>query len=399
MAVHIHSDDLFSQKFYWINKLSGELPETNLMLDYIRPLFSSHQSKSLRFDLSNDLSQQIINIANNSYFSIYLIIVSALNILLQRYTRNNDVIVGIPVYDQIGINSVNSKVIALRNQVKPGISFKDLLLEVKEATIAAYTHQNYDFDELIKILEIPISPSRCPIFDIVILLENIHSKNNLEQLKNDITIAFLVDGESISINIEYKENLFKHENIKLMSRCYTNILDNIIKDCNIKISDLLLLQKNEENQLLKDFNNNTQKYPVNQTINQLFEKQVSQTPNNIAVIHQETKLTYRELNQKANQLARLLRKLGVAKREFVGIFKDRDINFLIAILAIYKAGGAYVPIDSTYPPNRIQYMLSNSEVRFLLTDYPLLNNLSGLVGDCSQLSSIICLDNVTTKNM
>ncbi|MFB2772377.1 amino acid adenylation domain-containing protein [Pelatocladus sp. BLCC-F211] len=402
MAVHIHSNDLFSQKIYWINKLSGELPETNLMLDYIRPLFPSYQNKSFRFNLSNNLSQQIINLANGSYFSIYLILVSILNILLQKYTRNNDVIVGIPVYDQIGIDSIdsiNSKVIPLRNQVKTELSFKDFLLQVKDATIAAYSHQDYNFDELIKLLDIPTSPNRCSMFDIVILLENIHNKNNLERFKNDITIYFALDGKSISANIEYKEHLFRDDNIKLMSRCYTNILENIINNYNVKISEILFLKEFEQNQLLKEFNNNTQEYPVSQTINQLFEKQVSQTPNNIAVIHQESKLTYRELNQKANQLAGLLRKLGVTKGEFVGIFKDRDINFLIAILAIYKAGGAYVPIDSTYPANRTQYMLFNSEVRFLLTDSPLLENLSGLVGDCSQLSSIICLDNVTIENI
>ncbi|MCP6760239.1 MAG: amino acid adenylation domain-containing protein [Fischerella sp. CENA71] len=399
MAVHIHSKNLFSQKIYWLNKLSGELPKTNLILDYIRPLFSSHQNKSFRFNLSNDLSQQIINLANGSYFSIYLIVVSALNILLQKYTRNNDIIVGIPVYNKIEIDSINSKVIPLRNQVTPQLSLKDFLLQVKDATIAAYTHQNYNFDELIKLLEIPTFPNRCPIFDIVILLENIHCKNNLEHLKNDITISFSVNDESISANIEYKEDLFHYDNIKLMSRCYINIIENIINNSNIKISDIMFLKDLEQNKLLKDFNNNIQEYPVNQTINQLFEKQVSQTPHNISVIHKKSKLTYRELNQKANQIARLLRKLGVGKGEFIGIFKDRDINFLIAIIAIYKAGGAYVPIDSTYPPSRIKYMLSNSEVRFLLTDYPLLDNLSGLVGNCSQLSSIICLDNVTTENI
>ncbi|MGJ5676048.1 MAG: non-ribosomal peptide synthetase [Nostochopsis sp.] len=394
MAVHIHSNDLLSQKIYWINKLSGELPETNLMLDYVRPLLSSGKNKSIRFDLSNDLSQKILKLANASYFSVYLILVSVLNILLQKHTRNNDVIIGIPRYSKINIDYLNSKVIPLRNQVIPQLSFKDFLLQVKDATIAAYTHQDYDFDELIKLLEIPTIPNRCPFFDIVILLENIHTQNNLNQLKNDIAISFFIEGESISGNIEYKEYLFQDDSIKLMNRCYINVLESIIDDINVRISDILFLKDCEKSKLLKEFNNKTEEYPVYQTINKLFENQVSQTPNNIAVIHQKTKLTYQELNQKANQLARLLRKLGVGKGEFVGIFKDRDINFLIAILAIYKAGGAYVPIDSTYPPNRIEYMLSNSEVRFLLTDYPLLGVLSDLVEGCSQLSSIVCLDNV-----
>ncbi|MHC5762862.1 condensation domain-containing protein, partial [Nostoc sp.] len=160
MGIHLQSNDSFSEKVYWINKLSGELPETNLMLDYVRPLFSSGKKKSLSFDLSNDLSQTIIKLAKGSYFSIYLILVSALNILLQKYTRNNDVVVGIPVYETIGINCVNTKVIPLRTQVTPRLSFKDFLFQVKDATIAAYSHQNYNFDELIDLLELPTSLNR-----------------------------------------------------------------------------------------------------------------------------------------------------------------------------------------------------------------------------------------------
>ncbi|NDJ21062.1 amino acid adenylation domain-containing protein [Nostoc sp. B(2019)] len=397
MGIYL-SNDLFSQKVYWINKLSGELPETNLMLDYVRPSLSSGKNKSLSFDLSNDLSQAIIKLAKSSDFSIYLILVSAFNILLQKYTRNNDVVVGIPIYEDIGIDCVNTKVIPLRTQVTPQLSFRDLLFQVKDAAIAAYTHQNYNFDELIDLLELPTSPNRHPIFDIVVCLENIHLKSNLNQLNNDITISFTVNGENISADIDYKQDLFQDENIKLMGRYYTNVLENVINNVNTKILDTVFLKEFDKQQILKQFNNNIKKYPVEQTINSLFENQVSQTPNNIAVIHQQTKLTYQQLNQKANQLAGILRKLGVAKGEFVGIFKDRDINFLIAILAIYKAGGAYVPIDSTYPPNRIKYMLSNSEVRFLLTDFSLFNVLSELVEGCSQLSSVICLDSIAHEN-
>ncbi|MEH1955403.1 MAG: amino acid adenylation domain-containing protein [Nostoc sp.] len=394
MGIHLQSNDSFSEKVYWINKLSGELPETNLMLDYVRPLFSSGKKKSLSFDLSNDLSQTIIKLAKGSYFSIYLILVSALNILLQKYTRNNDVVVGIPVYETIGINCVNTKVIPLRTQVTPRLSFKDFLFQVKDATIAAYSHQNYNFDELIDLLELPTSLNRCPIFDIVVCLENIHNKSPLNQLNNDITISFKVDCGSISADIEYKEHLFQDENIKFLSRYYSNILECCINQVNTKISEIVFLKDFDQHQILTEFNYKTKQYPVTQTINQLFETQVSQTPNNIAVIHQQTQLTYQELNHQANQLAELLRKLGVTQGDFVGIFKDRDMNFLIAILAIYKAGGAYVPIDSTYPPNRIKYMLSNSEVRFLLTDFSLLNVLSDLVEGCSELSSIICLDSI-----
>ncbi|MUG94913.1 amino acid adenylation domain-containing protein [Scytonema sp. UIC 10036] len=399
MNINLRPDNFLNQKIYWINKLSEELPETNLILDFIRPSLSNTKNKSLNFDLSYDLSQAIMKLAKGSYFSMYLILVSALNILLQKYTQNNDVIVGIPIYDEIGTSDLSSKVIPLRIQVTPEISFKDFLFQIKDAVIGAYSHQNYYFDELINLLKIPTSPNRCSLFDIVVLLENIHKKNNLIHLNNDITFYFLINDENISANIEYSEHLFQDETIQLISRYYTNVIESIINNVDTKISDIILLKDSEQYHLLKQFNDNTKEYPIEQTINKLFEQQVDQTPNNIAVVHRQTKLTYQELNEKANQLAIMLRQLGLGKGEFVGIFKDRDINFLIAILGIYKAGGAYVPIDSTYPSNRIEYMLSNSEVKFLLTDTSLLTVLTDLIDNCLQLKSIICLDGVIPEGI
>ncbi|MDZ8261476.1 amino acid adenylation domain-containing protein [Nostoc sp. ChiQUE01b] len=399
--MHLRKNKVFSQKIYWINKLSGELPETNLILDYIRPSLSSTKNKSINFDLSHDLSQEIMKLAKGSYFSVYLILVSALNILLQKYTRKNDVIVGIPIYEKIGTIDLSSKVIPLRIQITPEISFKDFLFQVKDSVIGAYSHQNYHFDELINLLKIPTSPNRCSLFDIVVLLENIHNKNSLNHLNNDITFSFLINGKNISANIEYSEQIFQDETIQLIIKYYTNVIESIVSNIDAKISDIVFFKDFERYHLLKQFNDNNKnkEYPIEQTLNKLFEHQANKTPNNIAVVDGQTKLTYQELNEKANQLAVMLRQLGLAKGEFVGIFKDRDINFLIAILAIYKAGGAYVPIDSTYPSNRIEYMLSNSEVNFLLTDTYLLTVLTDLINNCPQLKSIICLDEVIPENI
>ncbi|MEH1848655.1 MAG: amino acid adenylation domain-containing protein [Nostoc sp.] len=393
------SRQLFSQKIYWLNKLSPELPETNLMLDYVRTTVDNGKNKFLKFDLSNCLSQAIVTLTKGSEFSIFLILLSALNILLQKYTRNNDIIVGIPIYQKSGIDGLGNKVIPLRTQVTNQLTFKDFLFQVKDATIAAYSHQNYDFDELIQLLNLSQSWNRCPIFDIVVSLENIHDLHDLSALNNDITLSFLVKENSISGKIEYSNLIFKDETIISIINYYQNVMECIVNNIDTKISDIVLLRDSEKCQLLIDFNNNFQEYPVEHSINKLFEIQVEKTPNNIAVIDQETQLTYQELNEKANQLAILLRNLEVTPGEFIGILKDRDINFLVAILAIYKAGGAYVPIDSTYPPSRIQYMLSNSEVRFILTDCYLLNGLTYLIEDCPQLKYIICLDKVNSDNI
>jgi amino acid adenylation domain-containing protein/non-ribosomal peptide synthase protein (TIGR01720 family) len=385
------SENLFSQKLYWLNKLSGELPETNIITDYVRPILYSGKNKSIAFDLSNSLSEAIINFTKGSYFSIYLLLLSAFNILLKKYTGNNDTIVGSPVYKE-GSDGLINQIVPLRFSVTNQFTFKDFLLQVKDTTIGAYSHQNYPFNELVWFLKLPQSQNRCPIFDIVILFENIHNQNCIAGLSNDLTVSFLVNKNVIKGKIEYNESLFKDETIKILTRHYVNVVEGALKNINGKISDIVLLNELEKQHLLKEFNDNTKDYLVNQTIHKLFEEQVDKTPNNIAVCCQETKLTYQELNQKANQLARFLQKLGVGKGEFVGILKERDTNFLIAILSILKAGGAYVPIDSTYPPERIRYMLSNSEVRILLTDSLFLNILTDLLEHCSHLKCITCLD-------
>ncbi|MEM8723858.1 MAG: AMP-binding protein, partial [Cyanobacteria bacterium P01_G01_bin.39] len=390
-----HTSDslsLFSDKVYWLNKLAGELPETNIITDYVRPQVYRAKNKSIEFELNHYLSQAVIKLSKGSYHSIYLLLLSAFSILLKRYSGNNDLIVGIPIYTQEGLeNSINT-ILPLRTKITKQLTFKDLLLQVKDNTIETYIHQNYPFDELVELLKLSPSHNRHPIFDIVVLLENIHGYDEIAKSNNDLTISFKVNGNSIKGKIDYSESLFQDETIKLITKYYINVIECVVNQPQIKISDVTLLKEEDQYQLLENFHDNRKTYPIKQTINQLFEKQVEHTPNNIAVVCKDTKLTYQELNAKANQLAIFLQKSGLKKGEFVGIFKDRDINFLIAILAIYKAGGAYIPIDSTYPLDRIKYMLSNSEIRFLLTDYFSLNILPEVVASCSKLESITCLD-------
>lgn len=403
MTTTLESQELFSQKIYWLNKLSGKLSETNFIQDYVRPFLYTGKNKSYYFELPNYLSQAIIKLTKGSDFLVYLMLLSAFKILLQRYTRTNNIVVGIPVYKKIaGVNLddlTDNKLIPLCTQLCNEMTFRNFLIQVKDAVIQAYSHQDYYFDELIGLLNLPQYENRCSLFDVVILLENIHKKAEIAKLNNDITVSFLVKHDVISGSIEYSDKIFSSETIKLIGHYYTNTIKNIINNINIKILDIDIINDFDKQKLLKQYNSKLEEYPVTQTINDLFEKQVCKTPKNIAVVHEKTKLNYQELNEKANQLAVMLRKLGVREGEFVGIFKDRDTNFLIAILAIYKAGGAYVPIDSTYPSNRIEYMLSNSEVKFLVTDFPLLNILIDLIDNCSQLNSIICLDEVVPKGI
>ena len=392
------SESLFSEKVYWLNQISGELPETNFITDYIRPKEYSGKNKSVKFALDKTVSQAVLKLSNDSHSSVYVFLLSVVNILLAKYTNNSDLIVGIPILgtDNHAKTSVNT-VLPLRSQLSQDLTFKDVLLQVKEDTVSAYVNQNYPVDKVSQLLELSSYQNRCPLFDVVVLLKTIHSYDDAIALNNDVTISFDIENDCIKGTLEYSDALFVDGMMDAIAKCYTTLVDCVINQLDIKLADITFLDSADRFQLLASFNNNHRIYPLEQTISTLFDKQVDQTPDNIAAVWQDTQLTYQELNAKANQVARLLQSLGLKPGEFVGILKDRDINFLIAILAIHKAGGAYVPIDSTYPLDRISYMLSNSQVSFLLTDHLALEVLNNLPDSFAGLKHVICLDSSSEK--
>lgn len=390
---NLTAENLFPHKIYWLNQISDELPETTLITDYVRPAIYEGSKKSVSFEIPNNLSEKIIKFTNNSDFAIYLLLLAVLSIFLKKYNGTHDIVIGSPIYQKArGNESLPTKVIPLRFKVDNQLAFKDLLVQVKEIAVNGYTHQNYSFNELIELLNLPNTQNRCSIFDVIALLDNIHRLEDIKELKNDLTFSFKVNGNLIASSIYYNDLLFTEESIKIITKYYINILETVLNNCLIKVSDIPILSKSDRNTLLTTFNDNTKLYPINQTIDKLFEKQVEQTPDKFAAVFINTQVTYRQLNDKANQLAIFLSKLGVQKGDFVGIIKERDINFLVGILAIHKVGGVYVPIDSTYPPDRIKYMISNSEVRMLLTDSSYLDILVDSKENCPSLECLVCLD-------
>ncbi|WP_199317731.1 non-ribosomal peptide synthetase [Richelia sinica] len=392
-------EQIFFDKIYWFNKLAGELPETNFITDYVRPRLSSGKTQTITFELPSHLSVQVIKLAHASHLSIYIILVSVLNLLLQKYTGSNDIILGSPCYYQHHQSAINNHIVPLRSQLVNHLTCKDLLLQVKDIAIGAYSHQNLSFDDLLKLLNIPKSQNRCPIFDIIVLLKNIHHLDGIDQLKNDLTFSFEVIGNSIQGEITYNSLLFQAETIKILIKYYLGLIASFVNHLDKPISAISVLSTTDEHQILTDFNANTQNFPVEKTLHQLFAEQVSQTPNKIAAFDKQTELTYQQLNDKANQLAQFLQQLGVKPGDFIAIAKQRDVHFLIGILAILKAGAAYVPIDISYPPERINYMLSNSAVKTLLTDSSNIHYLTGIWDNCHQLKSVIVLDRKTHNSI
>lgn len=381
-------EELFLHKVYWSKQLSGDLPKTNCISDRIRSKNTTKIDRQIAFELSADLAPKIIQIAQRSDFSIYLLLLSSFIVFLHKYLDRDEVIVGLPSYKTLAEN-----VIPLRFKLDEKLTFKDIIERVKNIALESYSYQQYPFDDLVKQLKISDIANRCPLFDLVIALENIHRLNYLETINNDLTVTFDVENKKINGKILYKSSLFEQNTVELFSKYYLNALAASINQIdNLQISDLSLITASDRAQILQGFNNNSREYPVNETIDRLFEAQVTKTPDRLAVSYKNNHLTYQELNQRANQLAKLLLQLNIKPGEFIAVVKARDIDFLISILAILKVGGVYIPIDSTYPPARIEYMVTDARVKTILTDAGSLATLNELIRNCPEVENLIRLN-------
>ncbi len=398
------SDSIKAQEDYWIKQFEGEIPVLNLNTDYQRPAVQSFEGDSIQLEVDKELTNKLRQIAKDTGSTMYMVLLSTFNILLSKYSGQEDIIVGSPIAgrphaDLDNIIGMFVNTLAMRNYPNGEKTFKEFLKEVKENALGAYENQDYQFEELVEKLNVARDFSRNPLFDVMFTLQNVDmgeievagiklKPHNLENRisKFDMTVEAVELVNSMSINIQYCTKLFSRTTIERMYRHLENIIQAVTENIDIKLSQVDMLTEEERQQILIDFNNTKADYPKDKTIHQLFEEQAEKTPDNIAVVYEDKSLTYRELNERANQVARVLRNKGVSTDNIVTIMVERSLQLIVGIIGILKAGGAYLPIDPSYPSDRIQYMLADSGTRILLTQSWLDKGITGV-------SEIIELDN------
>jgi amino acid adenylation domain-containing protein len=335
--------------------------------------------------LINGLTAKIYNTSKQLGVTPYMLLLSVYYILLSKYSSQEDIVVGSPIvgrniaelYNLIGM-FVNT--LAMRANIDSNLSFKDFLSYIKDMCLNNYKYQDYPFDELVDKLKIQRDTSRNPLFDVMFIYQNNGNATadfgdikteyftpDTKISKFDLSLEVIPENDILNLSFEYATALFNKQFIEDLSKHYSNILTSCLDNLNIKISNICMLSEAEKNKILYDFNNTKTDYPKDKTIAELFEEQANKTPNNVAVVFGMQKLTYKELNEKANSLAYYLRKNGIETNDLVGIMVNRSLEMIIGMLAVLKAGGAYIPIDPTYPKDRIEYMLKNSNSKLLLT--------------------------------
>ena len=391
----ITSNQNKEDRTYWLNQFKDEIPVLNLPTQFSRPSIRTFKGKKVYSLIDNQTSNKIKKLCDSLEITQYMFLLSCYYILLSKYTSQDDIVIGSPIigrdlaetYNIIGM-FVNT--LALRNKIDTSSSFKNFVLNIKENLLNAFKHQTYPFDELVKDLGITRDTSRNPLFDTMFTYQNngykeIKIKNTKANYyipdtnisKFDLSIEAVPQNDTIALTFEYATSLFTEDFIKNMSNHYLNIINNVLSNLDIKLKNIDILSQEEKNKILYEFNNTSAEYPKNKTITDLFEEQVEKTPDKIAVVFEDQKLTYKELNKKANSLAYYLRfQKNIKQNDLIGIMVNRSLEMIISILGVLKSGGAYIPIDPTFPKDRIDYMLNNSNAKLLLTQECLKNKLN-----------------------
>jgi amino acid adenylation domain-containing protein len=376
---------LETQLNYWRSQLQGSPELLQLPTDRPRPVVQTYDGRTQSFELNQDLTQKLQSLSSESGTTLFMTLLATFATLLYRYSGQSDILVGSPIANRnhreieplIGF-FVNTLV--LRTNFADNPSFENLLLQVRETTLQAYEHQDVPFEQVVEALQPQRSLSHSPLFQVMFVLQNIPITEfelpgvTLTQLdgdstiaKFDLTLSMSQTDQGLVGSWEYNTGLFDGSTIERMTAHFQNLLSAIVENPATTVGELPLLSAAERHQLLVEWNDTAAEYPTEKCIHQLFEEQVEKTPDAVAVVFEDQQLTYRELNQRANQLAHHLQTLGVRPEVLVGICVERSLEMVVGLLGILKAGGAYVPLDPHYPQERLDYMLADSGVEVLLT--------------------------------
>ncbi|MBL1198891.1 MAG: amino acid adenylation domain-containing protein [Nostoc sp. GBBB01] len=403
---------------YWREQLAGELPILKLPTDRPRPPIQSYRGASHTFEINQELTFQLREMAKAQGATLYMTLLTAFQVLLYRLSGQENIIVGAPIEGRSQPQFAETvgffvNMLALRVNIAGNPTFSQLLTQVRQIVLDAIAHQDYPSTLLIERLHLNRDPSLPGLFRVsfnLLKLSEIAQDYELsvsdktkirenwggltlepfvipqQEGQNDLVFDMMETTESLIGIFRYNSDLFDATTITRIASHFQTLLAGIIANPQQQIASLPLLTEAEANHLLWEWNNNQVDYPQDRVIHQLFENCVKQQPNAVAVVFQEQQLTYQQLNSKANQLAHYLRSLGIGENQLVGICVERSLEMIVALLGVLKAGGAYLPLDPAYPQERLNFMLRDSQVSILLTQQKLVTSLP--IEDLT----VVCLD-------
>jgi amino acid adenylation domain-containing protein len=319
--------------------------------------------------------------------TLFMLLLAAFTVLLARYTGQEDIVVGAPIANRNraeleGLIGFFVNTLVMRTDLSGDPGFTGALRRVRKVCLGAYAHQDLPFEKLVEELQPERDTSRNPLFQITFQVFNLQASKEqssdmsggekaieVEKGTSAIDLAFdlFESADEITGQVEYNTDLFEAETVRRMIGHFQILLAGIVADPAQRLSQLPLLSESERRQLLVEWNQTAREYPREQTVQQLFEAQVAQRPEAIALSFGTEEVSYRELNERANRLAHYLQSRGVGAETLVGLMMERSVEMVVGMLGVLKAGAAYLPLDPQNPPERISFMLTDAEVSVLLT--------------------------------
>jgi len=368
---------------HWLTKYADPTAVLRLPLDYARPPEKTHKGAGVQTLIDASVSRRLKSLSLQHGCTLFMTLLAGFNVLLHRLSGQSDIVVGIPAAGQLSVDGANLvgycvNLLPLRSRMDDQLTFINYLSNVKDEILDAYDHQHYPFSRLVKKLNLPRDPSRMPLVEAAFNLDSAGSGLPFSGLEVDfvespsiyakfeIYLNVIEEGEGIRIDCEYNSDLFDRQTIERWMQHLSTLLEAITLEPDQRLSVLPLLTQAAQHQLIVDWAGTQAAYPQS-CIHTLFEAQVDRNRDAVAVVYENQRLTYGELNNCANQLAHHLREQGVRPESLVGICMDRSPEMVVGLLAILKAGGAYVPLDSVYPIERLAFILEDSRISVLLT--------------------------------
>ena len=389
----IQGETLERHMEYWRKQLDGAPATLELPADRPRPAVQTFRGETRSVRLSLEILGGLKKLSQREGATLYMALLAAFQTLLYRYTGQEDVVVGSPIAnrnraeteDLIGF-FVNA--LTMRTSLRGNPTFRELLGRVREVALEAYAHQDLPFEKLVEEFDPERSLGHNPLFQVLFVLQNAPKiKLDLPGLKLewlnlysgtakfDLALHVAERPDGLNCMMEFNTDLFDATTVDRMLGHYQTLLEAVIADPDRSVASLPILTPGEKQKLLVEFNHRGTSFAAEQCIHELVEAQAARTPDNIALVFENHRITYRELNQRSNQLAHFLQKNGVGPETLVGMCMDRSLEMVVGIIAILKAGGAYLPFDIAYPPERLAFMIDDAKPAIVLTQEKLIEQL------------------------
>ena len=397
-------DGLEEQLAFWREELGSGFEPLALPTDYPRPLETTYEGAELVQVLSPELSVAVRRLGQEAGCTLFMTLLAAYEVLLHRYSDNRaDILVGAPVANRRaeteGLIGFFVNTLVIRGRLSGTLTFRQFLEQIRETVLGAYTHQDVPFERLVEVLQPERNLNYHPIFQVFFTIEE-QARSRVawpgldsdevslvhETTKFDLSLRIVSSGDGLTAVFTYNTHLFAPERIERMMGHLQTLLKAVTDDPDQPLAYLPLLTLGEREEVLYGWNNTHYDYGPEQTLAQLFSAQVVRSPKATAVVWGNESVSYEVLEAQANQLASYLRQLGVGADVLVGLFMDRSVEMVVALLAVLKAGGAYVPLDPMYPEERLAYMLADAGINILLTQERWRSYLQ------PQVKTLVCVD-------